>query len=116
MTVLNSTDQRPWGYFTVLDESTSYKVKLIVVNPGHKLSLQSHQHRAEVWVVVEGMATVVVEDIQHMLSVGESISISQRAKHRLINTSNHPIKIIETQTGAYLGEDDIQRFDDVYGR
>ena len=116
MAKLILTDHRPWGYFTVLEESVGYKVKLIVVNPHAKLSLQSHQHRAENWVVVEGVAIVQVDDIQYDLNVGESIFIPERAKHRLINASAQPVKIIETQTGTYLGEDDIERFEDDYGR
>lgn len=116
MTHPNVTEHRPWGFFTVLEEGTSYKVKLIMVAPHSKLSLQSHQHRAEHWVVVEGTATIVVNDAEHTLHVGESIFIPRAAKHRLMNQSDQPVKVIETQTGTYLGEDDIERFEDDYGR
>ena len=107
---------RPWGRFDILIEKSGFKVKKIEVNPGGQLSLQKHQHRQEHWVVVEGIATVQVDESEHILSVGESISIPKEAKHRLKNNGDQPLAIIETQIGSYLGEDDIIRFDDVYGR
>ena len=107
---------RPWGYYTVLEEGNGYKVKKISVNPGHKLSLQRHQKRAEHWVVIEGTAKVTNGHKEVLLKANESTFIPQGEKHRLENPGTTPLVIIEVQTGAYLGEDDIERFDDIYGR
>jgi mannose-6-phosphate isomerase len=110
------SETRPWGSFHVLEEQPGFKVKRIFVNPGGRLSLQSHDHRGEHWTVVEGLATVTVGDRVFELSRAESIDIPQGAKHRLENFGNEPVTVIEVQFGNYLGEDDIVRYDDVYNR
>lgn len=107
---------RPWGSYTVLEEGKGYKIKRIIVNPGQKLSLQSHQRRSEHWVVIEGTAKITKDQKESLLNVHESAFISQGEKHRLENPGAVPLVIIEVQTGTYLGEDDIQRFEDIYGR
>ena len=107
---------RPWGSYEVLTESEGYKVKRITVVPGGRLSLQSHQHRAEHWVVVTGTATVTVDEAVLTVAATEHVHISLQAKHRLENDTDLPVVLIEVQTGSYLGEDDIVRYDDIYGR
>ena len=107
---------RPWGSFEGVDRGEKYQVKQIVVKPGERLSLQMHRHRAEHWVVVEGFARVTRNDETFMLNENESVFIPQGAKHRLENPGDRPLRLIEVQSGSYLGEDDIVRFDDSYGR
>ena len=107
---------RPWGYYDSVDKGERFQVKRITVNPGASLSLQMHHHRAEHWVVVEGSAEVTYEDKIILLSENESIYIPVGHKHRLHNPGRAPLKIIEVQSGSYLGEDDIVRFEDDYGR
>ena len=107
---------RPWGNYTSIEESKTWKVKKIVVKPKQSLSLQYHHHRSEHWIVVSGLAKVQREDEIVFLNKNESIFIPKGAKHRLINQENHPLVLIEVQTGDYLGEDDIIRIDDKYGR
>jgi mannose-1-phosphate guanylyltransferase/mannose-6-phosphate isomerase len=109
-------EQRPWGSFRVLHEAPAFKVKEIVVAPGGRLSLQSHRHRAEHWVVVAGTARITVDDDVLMLGPNQSVHIPLGAKHRMENPGEEPMHLIEVQCGAYLGEDDIIRYDDVYGR
>lgn len=106
--------QRPWGHYQVLIEGETFKVKRIMVNPGGKLSLQMHQHRAEHWVVVQGVAEVVNDDKIMHLQANQSTYIPIKTKHRLSNPGSEPLYVIEVQSGGYLGEDDIKRFDDVY--
>jgi len=108
--------ERPWGTYQVLEEGPSYKIKRIVVDPGQKLSLQRHAHRAEHWVVIEGTATVTCGDKVLIMRANESTYIPQGEKHRLENLGTVPLVIIEVQTGSYVGEDDIERFEDIYGR
>lgn len=110
------TVRRPWGSYTVLEESAFYKIKRIMVHPGARLSLQMHHHRAEHWVVVTGSALVQVEDKELVLTENQWADIPKTAMHRLSNPGRIPLEIIEIQTGAYLEEDDIVRFEDVYGR
>jgi len=107
---------RPWGTYENIDEGERFLVKRIVVNPGASLSLQRHKHRAEHWVVVTGTAKVTRGDELLELHEDESTYIPVGMKHRLENLAEVPLEIIEVQTGSYLGEDDIERFDDVYGR
>ncbi len=114
---------RPWGVYYVMEDSPLYKVKKLVVNPGHRLSLQSHEHRSEHWVVVSGVATV---DLRHpefmhteqlrMFRPNEWCHIPQGHLHRLANTGSGPLVIVEVQCGSYTGEDDIKRYDDDFGR
>ena len=109
-------EDRPWGRFDSLDFGDSHQVKRIRVDPGQRLSLQYHHHRAEHWVVVSGVATVTVDETVTDLSVGEQIFIPQGAVHRLDNFTSETVEIIEVQIGSYLGEDDIVRVEDIYGR
>jgi len=112
----HTTTYRPWGSFQNLLEQPGYKVKRIIVNPGAKLSLQRHQHRAEHWTVVEGTAWVRNGDQEFELGVSQSTFIPQYAIHRLENHTETPVVLIEVQTGSYTGEDDIERIEDIYGR
>jgi mannose-1-phosphate guanylyltransferase/mannose-6-phosphate isomerase len=107
---------RPWGSYESLVSSDRFQVKRIVVNPGETLSLQMHHHRAEHWIVVHGTAEVTCEDKVFMLGEDESTYIPLGHKHRLANPGRIPLELIEVQSGAYLGEDDIVRFEDIYGR
>jgi mannose-1-phosphate guanylyltransferase/mannose-6-phosphate isomerase len=107
---------RPWGSFEILEEGQFFKVKKIEVNPMSQLSLQSHKKRAEHWIVVEGNAEVISGNKKIVLKQNESTFIPRNTQHRLTNKSSKPLKIIEVQTGSYLGEDDIIRFKDKYGR
>lgn len=110
------TVYRPWGSYTVLEEGNGWKVKRLTVLPKKRLSLQMHYHRNEFWVVVKGTAKVTVGDKEFILSKGESTFIPIGTKHRLENPGNIPLEIIEVQIGDYLGEDDIVRFADDFGR
>ena len=140
------TEERPWGSFTVLDEGVgesefglrptrrkgvdlsepvekvyeyirkSFKIKRITVNPKQSLSLQYHFHRDEHWICVEGLASVLIDGEETLLSVGKSIDIKKEQRHRLSNPTDQTTQIIEVQLGDYLGEDDIVRLEDIYGR
>jgi mannose-1-phosphate guanylyltransferase/mannose-6-phosphate isomerase len=112
----NPTTLRPWGSFEVIDLGKNFKVKKIIVNPFCALSLQKHEHRSEHWVVVKGRANVTCEDREFILNENESTFIPLGKKHRLENKDKNLLEIIEIQTGNYLGEDDIFRFNDKYGR
>lgn len=107
---------RPWGSFEGIDKGHRYQVKQIVVKPGERLSLQMHNHRAEHWVVVQGIARITRNDETFLLNENESVFIPKGARHRLENAGNTPLRLIEVQSGEYLGEDDIVRFEDSYGR
>ncbi len=107
---------RPWGSYTVLMESNRYKIKKIEVKPREKLSLQKHYHRSEHWVVVKGTAVVTIGEELMTVHEGESIFVPKSAVHRVENPGRVPLEIIEVQVGEYLGEDDIVRFEDIYGR
>jgi mannose-1-phosphate guanylyltransferase / mannose-6-phosphate isomerase len=107
---------RPWGWYQTIESGQRFQVKHIMVKPGQALSLQMHHHRAEHWVVVTGTATVHVNDKEILLSENESVYIPIGATHRLANPGKLPLSLIEVQSGAYLGEDDIVRFEDRYGR
>ncbi|SLN45968.1 Alginate biosynthesis protein AlgA [Roseovarius litorisediminis] len=109
-------DHRPWGYFETLALSDRFQVKRIVVKPGAALSLQSHVHRSEHWIVVSGTAKVTVDETIKLVSENESVYIPLGAVHRMENPGKLPMVLIEVQTGAYLGEDDIVRYEDVYSR
>lgn len=108
--------QRPWGTYTILEEGPGFKIKRIEVYPGASLSLQMHNHRAEHWVIVGGVAQVINGEDELILNVNESTFIPIGCKHRLTNPGTEKLIMIEVQTGLYLGEDDIVRFDDIYGR
>ena len=107
---------RPWGSYDGVDAGERFQVKRIVVNPGASLSLQMHHHRAEHWVVVSGRARVTCDERVFMLEENQSTFIPLGSRHRLENPGATPLELIEVQSGAYLGEDDIVRFDDIYGR
>ncbi|MGH6718406.1 MAG: mannose-1-phosphate guanylyltransferase/mannose-6-phosphate isomerase [Alphaproteobacteria bacterium] len=109
-------ERRPWGSFTVLLEGARFKIKEIVVKPGARLSLQMHHHRSEHWVVIEGAARVTRGDEVVMLAENQSTFIPQGTRHRLENPGTAPLRIVEVQSGGYIGEDDIVRFEDAYGR
>ena len=107
---------RPWGYYQGVDNGTRYQVKRIVVKPGARLSLQKHFHRAEHWVVVNGTAAVTVGEDVRTVHENESVYIPIGGVHRLANPGKIPLELIEVQVGSYLGEDDIVRIEDAYGR
>jgi|FEC22Drversion2_1045045.scaffolds.fasta_scaffold00233_2 mannose-1-phosphate guanylyltransferase/mannose-6-phosphate isomerase len=114
--ISHSRTYRPWGWYQTLNVGDRYQVKEIVVYPGGRLSLQSHHHRAEHWVVVRGTARVTVDDNVRLVTENESVYIPLRSVHRLENPGRIPMHLIEIQTGSYLDEDDIVRYDDIYGR
>ncbi|MCI5071656.1 mannose-1-phosphate guanylyltransferase/mannose-6-phosphate isomerase [bacterium] len=107
---------RPWGSYESVDQGEKHQVKRIIVNPGHKLSLQYHHHRSEHWTVVSGTALVTIDNEEKILKENESVYIPKEASHRLENTGKEALHLIEVQYGRYLGEDDIVRLEDVYGR
>jgi mannose-1-phosphate guanylyltransferase/mannose-6-phosphate isomerase len=107
---------RPWGSYDSIDRGERFQVKRIMVKPGARLSLQMHHHRAEHWIVVRGTARVTCGERVFDLAENESTFIAQGVKHRLENPTDQPLEIIEVQSGNYLGEDDIVRFEDNYGR
>ena len=107
---------RPWGYYVTLEEGERWKVKIIEIKPKASLSLQMHHHRAEHWIVVSGTAKVEINDNEKILCADESAYIPLGSKHRLSNPGKIPLQIIEVQSGSYLGEDDIERIKDEYGR
>ncbi|WP_166418824.1 mannose-1-phosphate guanylyltransferase/mannose-6-phosphate isomerase [Cochlodiniinecator piscidefendens] len=109
-------DHRPWGWFESLVVGDRFQVKRIVVHPGAALSLQSHHHRAEHWIVVEGTAKVTIDETEKLVSENQSVYIPLGAVHRMENPGKLPMVLIEVQTGSYLGEDDIVRYEDVYAR
>lgn len=109
-------DERPWGSFTVLDEADGYKVKRIEVLPGKRLSYQKHAQRAEHWFIVAGTAKVTLDGVDITLNPGEYVDIPIGAAHRIENPSAEKVIFIEVQRGSYLGEDDIVRLQDDFGR
>jgi mannose-6-phosphate isomerase len=109
-------EERPWGSYEVLEESDGYKVKRLEVKPGSRLSLQRHSRRGEHWVVVQGIADVVCGERELQLKEGEHLHIPPETNHRLGNSTDRPLALIEVQLGDYLGEDDIVRLEDDYKR
>lgn len=109
-------DQRPWGTFTVLDEGDGFKVKRIEVFSGKRLSYQKHSQRAEHWVVVQGTAKVTLDGDEVLVAAGEAIDIAVGSAHRVENPGDETLVFIEVQRGNYLGEDDIVRLQDDFGR
>lgn len=112
----HTTVHRPWGSYTVLEEGLRYKIKKIEVNPGARLSLQLHYHRSEHWVVVQGTAKVTIGENEQLLHENESVYVPKSSVHRLENPGKVPLEMIEVQVGEYVGEDDIVRLEDIYGR
>ena len=109
-------DRRPWGTFTVIDEGENFKVKRIEVLPGKRLSYQKHAQRAEHWVVVQGTAKVTLDDREIIVTSGQAIDIGIGSAHRVENPGDELLVFIEVQRGSYLGEDDIVRLQDDFGR
>jgi len=109
-------DVRPWGEYWVLENTETHKVKRIHVNPGGKLSLQYHHHRAEVWTIVSGIGTITIDNDIKDYSVGSVAQIPLGTHHRIENRTNEPVIFIEVQYGTYFGEDDIVRIEDDYNR
>ncbi len=114
--VFSSYDERPWGRFTVLDEGPGYKVKRIEVKQESRLSYQRHAFRAEHWFVISGRALVTLDGLEIALNAGEAVDIPIGGAHRIMNYGNDLLVFIEIQRGEYLGEDDIVRLQDDYGR
>ena len=114
--IKEKTVHRPWGSFTVLAEAPGYKIKSIIVKSKEILSYQKHKHRSEHWTVVRGEATITLNDKKISLKKDESIYIPKEAAHRLANNAEEILEVIEVQIGDYLGEDDITRLEDKYGR
>ncbi len=110
------TEHRPWGYYQVLADELDHKIKRLCVYPDRRLSLQSHQKRSEHWYVLQGEACVTLNQEEIMLRPGQAVDIPIGTKHRLQNRGTENLLIIEIQTGKYFGEDDIERFNDDYGR
>ena len=109
-------EERPWGNYTVLDEGQGFKVKRIEVLPGKRLSYQRHEHRAEHWQVVQGTAKVTLNGRETLVEKGGMVDIPAGTKHRVENSEKELLIFIEIQLGSYLGEDDIERFEDDFGR
>ena len=113
---MNSIVQKPWGSYTILEQNGNYLVKNILVKPGGKLSLQSHDHRSEHWIIVKGSAKVTIDETIKTLKMNESIYIPKKSKHRLENEGKENLIVIEIQFGKILEENDIIRYDDIYNR
>lgn len=109
-------DKRPWGFYEVLCSETDYKVKRITVYPGQRLSLQRHRRRSEHWFVIKGEGLVTVDGKEVKVGPGSSVDIPRGALHRIANTGAEDLVFVEVQTGDYLGEDDLERLEDDYGR
>ena len=113
---MKSVVNKPWGSFEIIDEGDKYTVKKIIVHPGGKLSLQSHEHRSEHWLIASGVAEVIIDDKTHSLKENDHIFIPRRSKHRLTNLGSENLKVIEMWFGDKLDENDIKRYDDIYNR
>ena len=109
-------EERPWGWFEILHEESDLKIKRIMVEPGKRLSLQSHEKRSENWTIIKGRAIVTLDDQEHSLSINQMIFIPCRARHRIENSGSSEMIFVEIQTGTYLGEDDIVRYQDDFNR
>jgi len=116
MSTILEASERPWGRYVVLADESDHKVKRITVKPGQRLSLQSHQQRTEHWFIVAGQARVTRNEEELDLAAGEAVDIPRTARHRIENTGSSNLIFVEIQTGDYFGEDDIQRYQDDYGR
>ena len=112
----NTADHRPWGYYQILSDEATHKVKRIVVYPGKRLSLQLHKRRSEHWHIVDGEALVTVNEKKITLTCGGSVDIPKEALHRVENIGQRDLSFIEIQRGDYFGEDDIERIEDDFGR
>jgi mannose-6-phosphate isomerase-like protein (cupin superfamily) len=108
--------EKPWGRYSVIEGGSGYQVKALIVDPGHELSLQLHRRRSERWITVSGIGRANLDGVESELRVGDQLVVPVGVKHRLGNPGVAPFKIVEIQFGDYLGEDDIERFEDRYGR
>lgn len=108
--------EKPWGFYEVISDNNDHKIKRIVVDQNSSLSLQSHQSRDETWVIIQGIASATVGNEDFVLTPGENIFVPRLTRHRIRNISNEPLVFIEIQLGDYFGEDDIERYEDEYGR
>jgi mannose-6-phosphate isomerase-like protein (cupin superfamily) len=114
---IHTTVQKPWGEYQILGDEEHFKAKKLTVYPGSGgLSIQRHKRRSEHWIVVSGIATVMLDEKIFELKKNESVFIPMGSKHRLLNNHDETLILVEVQTGDYFGEDDIERFDDIYGR
>ena len=113
---MNSLVKKPWGSYEILKQEDNFLVKILIINPGGKLSLQSHEHRSEYWTVVSGNALITINENIMELKTNKSIFIPEKAKHRIENVKDKQLKIIEVQYGNILKEDDIIRYEDIYNR
>jgi mannose-6-phosphate isomerase-like protein (cupin superfamily) len=113
---MKSVVNKPWGYFEIFDEGDKYTVKKIVVHPEGKLSLQSHEHRSEHWLIARGVAEVIIDGKTHSLKENDNIFIPRGYKHRLTNIGSENLIVIEMWFGDKLDENDIKRYDDIYNR
>ena len=111
-----STENRPWGSYTIIKEADDHKVKTITVEPGKRLSYQTHEHRSEYWVIVSGTGTVTLDGVENTCVAGDAFIIEQEIAHRIHNTGDEPLTFVEVQLGTYFGEDDIVRIEDDFGR
>ena len=109
-------EKRPWGWFEILHEESDLKIKRIMVEPGKRLSLQSHEKRSENWTIIKGRAIVTLDDREHSLSINQMIFIPRQARHRIENSGSSEMIFVEIQTGTYLGEDDLVRYQDDFNR
>ena len=114
--MVGEREERPWGDYRVVDEGESFLVKRITVRPGHRLSYQRHAKRSEHWVVVSGVGSATIDDVDRPLEPGAVVEVPQGAAHRVTNRGDEDLTFVEVQTGSYFGEDDIERLDDDYGR
>jgi mannose-6-phosphate isomerase-like protein (cupin superfamily) len=110
------SEDRPWGRFIVLEDTPTHKVKRLIVHPGKRISYQRHRHRTEHWVIIAGVAEITLDDQISRHAPGDTVLIAHGTKHRLANGGEEPLVLIEVQRGSYFGEDDIERFDDDFGR
>ena len=113
---MKSVVNKPWGSFEIIDEGDKYTVKKIIVNPGGKLSLQSHEHRSEHWLIASGVAEVIIDEKTYSLKENDNIFIPRGSKHRLTNEGSKNLTVIEMWFGDKLDENDIKRFEDIYNR
>ena len=109
-------EERPWGYFLVLASTPDFKIKQITINPGCRLSLQSHKGRNEHWIITEGTMHITIGDTEKDYKRDEHVYITKQTKHRMENKGTQPASVVEIQTGDYFGDDDIVRYEDDYGR
>ena len=116
MTTNYYIENRPWGWFKILLDTPTYKVKELLVKPGARLSYQLHHKRSEHWFVVQGVATATINDVEQTLAAGHSVDVPVETKHRIANNGAEDVIFIEVQTGTYFGEDDIVRLSDDYNR